>query len=124
MRKKKTGGLEDWTTPQAAMRVRNKDRGKIYQRTSPRTAYLVQARLVSIVSRVAVSWVVGSGSRIHCLFDVVMCALHLHLVLGQFGQELIVGEDQGLGVAPQQQGRVERVAQAGDGRTGVAGSVC
>ena len=84
----KPGGLERWTTLQAATRVRDKERGKSYQRTSPRTVYLVQARLVLILSRFAVGWVVDSGSCVGCLFDVVVHALHLHLVLRHFGQEL------------------------------------
>ena len=84
----KLGGIECWTTPQASTRVRDKERGKSYRRTSPRTVYLVRERLVSIVLRVAVGWVVGSGSRVSCLFDVVVRALHLHLALQQFGQEL------------------------------------
>ena len=79
----KTGGLKGWTTPQAATRVRNEERNNIYQRTSTRTAYLIQARCVAVV---------GSGSRVCCLFDVVMRALHLHLALQQFGQELFEGE--------------------------------
>ena len=84
----KPGRLERWTTTQAAMRVCNKDRSKSYQRTSLRTAYLVQARLVLIVFRIAVGWVVSSGSRVCRLFNVVMRALHIHLALRQFRQEL------------------------------------
>ena len=120
----KTGGIEVWTTLQAATCVCDKERGKSYQRMSRRTAYLVQTRLISIVLRVAIVWVVGSGSSVCRLFDVVMHALYLHLSLRQFGLELLVGEERGLVVAPQQQGRVGRVAQAGNGRTGASGAVC